>query len=509
MKKNSVILFVGLLLVLVPPAAHGQLDPAGLLDSVTRTQHYEARRESSSNPDLTKNGDARGIEPGATLVLADVEGPGVVTHFWNTVNAQDPFYGRSLVLRMYYDGAEEPSVEAPLGDFFGVGHGAYAEFTSMPVAVSSWGRSRSCFWRIPFRKHLKVTVTNDSPDKKVDSFYYYLDWQKHESLPEDTAYFHARYHQQMPAGAGNYTILETTGQGHYVGTVYSAQQVELGWFGEGDDFFYVDGAAEPQLRGTGTEDYFDDAWGFRPYSAPFHGVSLYEGIFPGDRVTAYRWHLPDPVPFKESLKVQIEHKGSVYTYQSQMLGGFLERPDWVSSVAYWYQYPPAVWNDALPPAAQRIAPYRILEPATLAHTAEPKALVLPGGGSVTYIPGKPDARISFEFELAEDGRYQVSGIFTFAIMAGVYQVDIDGQAFRQPLNLNIINADDLWKTLDLIDLKAGKHTLTFTGQDVTPPTARTLGPPAYLLGFHKLILLRLEDMEGYEQLTNELTQRPK
>ncbi|GAG50381.1 unnamed protein product, partial [marine sediment metagenome] len=233
--------------------------------------------------------------------------------------------------------------------------------------------ARTCYWRMPFRKHIKVTVTNESPVYPVADFYYYLDWQQHESLPDDTTYFHAAYHQSMPAEKGHYTILDTKGAGHYVGTVYSVQQVELGWFGEGDDFIYIDGSETPQLRGTGTEDYFNDAWGFREFSTPFHGVSLYEGRHPGDRVTAYRWHIMDPITFKKSLRVMIEHRGSVMDETAPVdeakLVGSEERPDWVSSVGFWYQYPPATITEPLPPAEKRTAPYRVLPVGKLTHRA--------------------------------------------------------------------------------------------------------------------------------------------
>ena len=123
-------------------AAPAQPNP---LDTLTRQQHFEARRASSSHDDLTRNGDARSIPPGETLILMDEDGPGIITHFWNTVGAYDIFYGRSLVLRIYYDGSELPSVQSPLGDFFGVGHGAYANYSSAVATVSSHGRSRTCY----------------------------------------------------------------------------------------------------------------------------------------------------------------------------------------------------------------------------------------------------------------------------------------------------------------------------------------------------------------------------
>jgi hypothetical protein len=192
---------------------------------------------------------------------------------------------------------------------------------------------------MPFRKSAKVTLTNEATDYGKVSFYYYLDWEKLPELPPEVLYFHARYRQAMPAQPGDYTILETHGTGHYVGTVYSAQQVKTGWFGEGDDRFYIDGEQVPSLRGTGTEDYFNDAWGFRQFATPFYGVSLWEGVFPGDRVTAYRWHVTDPVRFRKSLKVAIEHKGSIFTDAGVQVASSDERPDWLSSVALWYQTP--------------------------------------------------------------------------------------------------------------------------------------------------------------------------
>ena len=398
------IVAVGLVIAVTTTGAFAQ---SGLKD-LCRVQPYRAARASSANPDLAKNGDARSIEAGGTLVLAELEGPGVVTHIWCTVGSQDLFYARSLVVRTYWDGADKPSVEAPLGDFFGIGHAAHEDFTSLPVAVSSFGRSRNCFWRMPFRKSARITVTNDSTTQRCDSFYYYVDWQKHESLPEDTVYFHARYRQETPAKPGDYTILETTGQGHYVGTVYSAHQMEIGWFGEGDDRFYVDGEEYPSLSGTGTEDYFGDAWGFRKFHTPYYGVSVWEGYLPGDRTTAYRWHIADPVTFEKSLKVEIEHRGSAFTEQMQHLGQFLERSDWVSSVAFWYQWPAVASDEPLAPVADRVAPYRFIRPDALEARATPAMILNKTDESVGYTPMKPDGTLEIDFNIADPGRYQIT-----------------------------------------------------------------------------------------------------
>ncbi|MEA3364443.1 MAG: DUF2961 domain-containing protein [Candidatus Hydrogenedentes bacterium] len=476
-----------------PAGAH-----ASELRSLTRPQSYEMRRESSSDEDLNKNGDARSIEPGGLLVLGDLEGPGVITHMWCTVGAYDPFYPRSLVLRITYDGLEHPSVEVPLGDFFGMGHGAQADFTSAVVSTSSHGRARTCYWRMPFQKRALVTVTNESRAYEVDSFYYYLDWEKHESLPDDTMYFHARYNQAAPGQPGNYVVLDTEGRGHYVGTVYSVHQMELGWFGEGDDFFYIDGEEKPSLRGTGTEDYFSDAWGFRQFSKPYYGVSLWEGYFPGDRVTAYRWHLPDPIPFKESLHFEIEHKGSVFTDFAEHLGQFIERSDWISSVAYWYQSPPAVFSEPIAPVEKRVAPYRVFKTADLTIRATPESAVEKDGPTVYFRPGTQDGSVEFDFEAAEDGRYQINALVWYSLFGGVYQAYLDDKPIGPERDFCESGQDPVWLSLDLHQLFKGTHTLRF--QKTGPsPNKRTMTLPANAFGMTYLILLRLEDMPGYRE----------
>ncbi len=503
---NKVLCFAFALALAFPLGAIAQDFGASALDSLTKPQNYEARRASSSNADLTRNGDARGIPAGETLVLMEEQGPGVISHIWCTVSSPDPFHGRSLVLRIYYDGLDEPSVQAPLGDFFGVGHGALKDFTSAPVAVSSHGRSRVCYWRMPFRESIKVTVTNDSPVHKTESFYYYVDWQKHAAMAEDTPYFHAKYRQEFPAKPGNYTLLETEGRGHYVGTVHSAHQVETGWFGEGDDFFYIDGAEMPQLRGTGTEDYFNDAWGFREFATPFHGVTLYEGVLTGDRVTAYRWHVMDPIPFKKSLRVEIEHRGSVFNDQGTLsnfeMGSFLERPDWLSSVAFWYQPPPARIAEELPTADKRIAPYRFIAPKELTYRADPPLLVVPQDDMLAYIPNKPEASIEFDFDIEEPGRYRIDAVLVFSIMSGIYRAYLDGEALGEPIDFVIANLDPMWVPLDMHQLEAGTHTLRFEGVKGHSPADRKLAPKFYTLGMAGIALLRMEDMEGYRQIVD-------
>ncbi len=498
-KLLSVIVFLSLSSLLIAQDYNSNSS----LDNLIYAKEFQALRESSSNKDLYKNGDAVSIDPGETIVLGELQGPGIINHIWTTIASVDPFHGRSLVIRMYWDDSDKPSVETPIGDFFGVGHGALESFESVPVSTSSYGRARNCFWKMPFQKSAKVTITNESKKYRTDSFYYYLDWQKHDSLPENILYFHAKYDQQFPALPGDYTILETEGSGHYAGTVYSVQNVELGWFGEGDDRFYVDGEEYPSLSGTGTEDYFGDAWGFRQFDRPYYGVSLWEGYFPGDRVTAYRWHIPDPIPFKKSLKVSIEHRGSVFNDLGIQLGSFIERSDWISSVAIWYQTPPVQFEEAIPPANKRIAPYQIFAAKDLSFRANPESGIVKSDIALDFYPRKPDANVELDFKIEKAGRYQVSTFLMHSVFGSLYQTFLDGKPVGTELDLCTSGHDPVWKNFDLFNLTTGIHTLRFEGRGASP-NMRSMAPPAYYFGMVYLILLRLEDMDGYHESLKKL-----
>lgn len=347
------------------PAFAQTLSPGNPLSGLEQPRSFETMRASSSADDWRNgNGDARPIAPGGTLTLADLSGPGVIVHIWCTIAHDAPNYSRLLTLRMYWDGEKQPSVECPIGDFFGIGHGVDQSFMSLPIRVTSNGRARNCYWPMPFAKSAKITVTNES-DKPCRAFYYYVDWQKHDNLPAGTPYFHAMYRQEHPCIMGrNYLIADIEGAGHFVGTVQSVYHVSSGWYGEGDDFFFIDGEKEPRLRGTGTEDYFCDAWGFRQQDGPFYGTPLWEGGRTGDRGTAYRFHIPDPVVFKRSLRVEIEHKGS-QEFPDGTKSGFIERDDLMSSVGFWYQTEPHKPWPALPAGADRL-PFKEV-PLMVAH----------------------------------------------------------------------------------------------------------------------------------------------
>ncbi len=463
-----------------------------LLSGLAVSSNGVSKRVSSSNPKLDSNGDSKEIVPGETLVLADLEGPGIIKHIWNTTASLNPFSGRALVIRIYWDNSEKPSVEVPLGDFFGVGHGAKKEFQSIPVSVSSLGRARTCYWEMPFKKHAKITVSNELPQYGNAYFYYYVDWEKVDSLPDSVLYFHARYRQQTPAKPGDHVILDTKGKGNYVGTVYSVLQTQNGWFGEGDDRFYIDGESTPSIKGTGTEDYFNDAWGFREFAGPFHGVTLYEGPLAGDRVTAYRWHIPDPIRFSKSLKFTIEHRGSVFDDTLKQHSSSGERADWISSVAFWYQTPITFSEETLPPAEKRVPPYQIMLASAMKMKAEPNK-VKKEIQAVTFAPEIPDGKIEFVFEVKEQGKYKVSAVLADAIYGGKYQPFVDDETAGPELDMVSKGGDWTEYVFGLFKLNKGKHTFALKRRGASPNVRNSI-PKKFAIGISTIILLKIDDL---------------
>jgi len=312
-----------------------------ILSSLADRQNYQRKRVSSADT-TGGNRDFLTIPAGQTAVLAEIKGPAIIDHIWMTISAE-PFYGRKLVLRIYWDGEDTPSVEVPVGDFFAVGHGLERNLLSVPVIRSSDGRALNSYWTMPFRWSARVTVTNEG-SRPAGSFYYQIDYRQVEDIKPEVPYFHAQYRQEFPCEAGrNYLILEAVGQGHYAGCVLSVLQRSLGWWGEGDDLIYLDGNETPQITGTGSEDYFSDAWGMREGSHLYYGCSLQEEDFQaGAKATVFRFHLPDPVPFFKSIRVTIEH------------GHANDRSDFYSSVGFWYQAEPHKPFPPLPPTDKRL-----------------------------------------------------------------------------------------------------------------------------------------------------------
>jgi len=339
---------------------------------------------------------------------------------------------------------------------------------------------------MPFRKSCKITITNEGR-RRVSMLYYHVDWNQVPSLPAGTPYFHARYRQSLPAPAdgSNYEFLSVRGRGHYVGTVMSVVQGEAGWFGEGDDHFWVDGR-RPSIEGTGTEDYFNDAWGLHVDTGPYYGVTVAEGTDLGARMTAYRWHLVDPIPFKKSLKAEIEHRGWTYNGDGTVKSAFGERADLISSVAFWYQDGIAEDQPAAPYGSARLPQGNALQIEVEKSLAECKA----EGGKASVSPdlfwskdvilfegqGK-GAKLEVPFEAPDEGEYEIYTEVAQGSDYGIYTVRLDGQAAQASQLEHEPGADlrpqtqfdgyaletyvGLAHPVGWVRLAKGRHTLTY------------------------------------------------
>lgn len=299
------------------------------------------------------------IQPGQEEFLADIEGPGVIQHIWITVDSKtsegDCFVLRDLIMRMYWDGEENPSVEVPLGDFFCCGFGQECIVNSAIITVVP-SRGLNSYFAMPFHKHARITIENQHKNP-IPAFFYQIDYCLYDSLPEDTSYFHAQWRRQAITEIGkDYVILDNVkGSGHYVGTYLGLSALQRYWWGEGEVKFYIDGDEKyPTICGTGMEDYFGGSWSFasnengriveQNYSTPYLGYPFYSrhdslvwNQYHNDDCPPmrgfYRWHIPDPVFFEENLKVTVQQIGVSHN-------GLFERQDDLSSVAYWYQSEP-------------------------------------------------------------------------------------------------------------------------------------------------------------------------
>jgi len=278
------------------------------------------------------------VPPGATIELADVEGPGAIQHTWITPTGE----WRFCILRIYWDSQEHPSVESPADDFFACGWGEYAQLSSLAVCVNP-GSGLNSYWEMPFRDRCRITVTNIAD---VDLCLHYQINYTLADVPEDRGYFHAQFRRQNPLPYRQaYTLLDgVKGQGHYVGTYLAWGVNNNGWWGEGEIKFYLDGDDEfPTICGTGTEDYFCGSYGFRDeetgqyleFTTPYSG--LHQVIRPDGahrsqtRFGMYRWHITNPVRFQRDLRVTMQALG----WRSDER--YLPLQDDISSVSYWYQ----------------------------------------------------------------------------------------------------------------------------------------------------------------------------
>ncbi|MBN2021315.1 MAG: DUF2961 domain-containing protein [Pirellulales bacterium] len=421
---RSTIVFAIVLLGVWTSNRHVAADLADLPTVVDRSSH----RASSFDRTGGNNDNVRSFEPGTTHVLLDTDGPGVITHVWMTVSG---FPGhdlllRDLVLRIYWENAKVPSIEVPLGDFFGLGHGKAYCVHSAAINVGANPRALNCYWPMPFAKHARIEVTNEGA-RSIRRIYYNVDYEL-GLVPANQGLFHAafrRVKELQPqnlvgntSGKDNYVILDTQGQGQYVGCFLFVDSAPGGWWGEGDEMIYLDGEETPSIIGTGTEDYFCNAWGFRETANfPFYGIPLLEKQPDGWlQTTVYRLHVADPVRFKKSIRVTIEHG-----WPGKVINDY-------SSVAYWYQLTPVARREPLPlgpanyprthaappkeppkPTSFRMSATQVEAPLRAAGVAARAMTVGHGeglGGGYLQIdaPGKP---VKIPVNVAAPGKYRV------------------------------------------------------------------------------------------------------
>jgi hypothetical protein len=329
------------------------------LPQYARAQSYKSLKQSST--DLTGgNRDSWTIPAGTTKEVFQADGAGVISHIWFTIAARSGDHLKELVLRAYWDGNAKPSIETPIGDFFGLNLNTYQIFQSEYLACSP-GKSLNCYFAMPYRRSARLTVTNEGK-QEVGSFYSNIDYMAVRELPADAMYFHAQYRQAAPCipvasegpklntdGRKNYVYLETRGRGHLMGVTLGVLQNANGWWGEGDDMIFVDDESKPAIIGTGSEDYFLGSWDFggrdgaQPFGHAMYGAPLIVNAErTGGRYCCYRWHGDNPVTFERYLKHTMEH------------GHANDRGDNFFSVGYWYQSSPFTDFPALPAVETRI-----------------------------------------------------------------------------------------------------------------------------------------------------------
>jgi len=332
------------------------------LRELCRVRNARSRRESSYDR-TGGNEDFIMVDPGELKTILDLQHSGCITHIWITLQCPEEASLRKVLLKMYWDNEISPSVNVPIGDFFGMGHAMTKNFCSRPLTMSPEnGSGFNCYFPMPFERGARFEIVNECGREMV-RMYYYIDYEVYDRLPENLARFHATWNRENPckgisdkgmstqefafggkntSGESNYIILEAKGKGHYVGCHLDIHNLreshDFNWYGEGDDMIFIDGESfPPSLHGTGTEDYFNTAWcPQQEVCTPHHGIILGGGRNWSGKITLYRYHIEDPIMFDKSIKVTIEH------------GHNNHRSDDYSSTAYWYQIEPHKPFDILP-----------------------------------------------------------------------------------------------------------------------------------------------------------------
>jgi hypothetical protein len=341
-----------ILLSLVALLATGGLraqEPAGELAGLARIRSGVKSKRIGSYDRSGGNGDnLSGLPDGAKVNIMDVKGAGVITHIWITLApGAEKLDRNNVILRMYWDGNTFPSVEAPIGPFFGNGWGEAYNFVSAPLAVTpGWGKSYVSYFALPFAAGARIEIENQS-GQKIDALYFNIDYEELAQLPKELGRFHAWYNHQVtpalpegenewallgpqgnnPDGAGNYVFADIKGRGQFVGVNYYVNCPSTMWYGEGDEMVFIDGDPHPTLNGTGTEDYFNTSWSPKElFQHPYFGYARVNGETGWlGRTHLYRFHIADPVHFEKSCRFTIEHgHNNALTLD-------------LASVAYWYQ----------------------------------------------------------------------------------------------------------------------------------------------------------------------------
>ncbi len=471
------------------------------------------------------------VNAGQTATLMNVSGPGVIQHIW--VAGSEP--SRAHVLRFYWDEEETPSIEVPVTDFFAVGHDVFAPVNSLAVIVNAQN-AMNCYWPMPFRRHAKVTYTNES-DKDLELLAYQITYAE-TAVPDNAAYLHAQWRRAMTDKQNPYIIVDgVRGKGRYVGTFLAWTQMARGWFGEGEIKFYLDGdEAFPTICGTGTEDYFCGSYGFPSvYSTAYVGT-----VLPGDNKdrklldrflgelsggqrhaietliatgppyfwSLYRWHIPDPICFERDLRVTIQALGWGAD------GKYKKCSDDIASVAYWYQGEPHAAFPPLPAMKERRKrhPSKVDE-ATVKDALEGEALKVLAksagearrqtdglwwdaawsrGAQLWWTGAKPGDTLDLAVPVAEAGQYRIKVRLTKACDYGIVQLRLDSQPLGEPIDLygKVATPTDALE-MGVRELSKGEHVLR-----VEIKGANEQAKKSYMFGLDYILLEPVEQAPG-------------
>lgn len=366
---------------------------SGYMQELIKPKAARTLRISSTDP-RGKNRDYWRIPPGESIVLADIDGPGCITHLWMTsfckeilgpstipaametvaspsidampvlgVNweAPDPDYYRKVLLKMTWENQKKPSVLVPLGDFFGICNSIPASYEAFPFNVSVnedsknvYGApaSMNCYFAMPFQENARIEIINENDLPMV--LFFMIDFEVYRTKFDEILYFHASWKRNNPClgwnsqlavngpeihsiantdGKNNYVLLETRGRGHFVGFNLAVIHYAGNWWGEGNDMIFIDGEEEPSIVGTGGEDVFNLAWGFA------HNQFLSNGNISGSTPANIDDLLDQQVAYRFYIMDPIRFDKSIKVTMEHGHANH-HRDDWATTV-YWYQDQPS------------------------------------------------------------------------------------------------------------------------------------------------------------------------